>query len=80
MKTNDTILKALYSCTYKKEILKNPGDQCSAVNHTEKVPGIFESETACVEYTDDSQFNSIKSKLFDIPFDIRKTGIITLAL
>ena len=70
------MIEELYKCTYKKKFLKDPGNQCSAVNHTEKVDGIYENETSCVEYTDTSQLDSIKANLFDIPFEIRKTGII----
>ena len=71
---NDTYIKSLYSCKYEKKFLKEPDNQCSAVNHTEKVPGIYENETSCVEFTDDNQLEGIKNNLFDIPFGIRKTG------
>ena len=82
VKANDTMLEKLYSCTYNKKFLKEPQDQCSAVNHTEKVPGIYESENFCAEYTtkdtDKSQLDPLKSTLFDIPFGIRKTGRIIM--
>ena len=69
---NDTYKAALYGCVYEKEFLKNPEDQCSAVNHTEKVKGIYTSETSCEEY--DGDVNKLPKDLFDIPFGIRKTG------
>ena len=72
---NDSYVESLYSCKYEKKFLKDPENVCSAVNHTEKVKGIYENETSCVEYTDTSQLQSIKNSLFDIPFGIRKTGM-----
>ena len=71
---NTSYVKSLYSCTFEKKFLKKPDNQCSAVNHTEKVPGIYINETACVEFESDSQIIAIKDQLFDIPFGIRKTG------
>ena len=73
---NTSYVKSLYSCTYEKKFLKEPDNQCSAVNHTEKVPGIYINETACVEFESDTQIQGIKDQLFDIPFGIRKTGRI----
>ena len=73
---NTSYVKSLYSCTYEKKFLKEPDNQCSAVNHTEKVPGIYINETACVEFESDTQIQGIKNQLFDIPFGIRKTGRI----
>jgi hypothetical protein len=71
----------LYSCKYKKPFLKDPENLCSAVNHTETVVGIYENETSCVEYIAGTikaagLLDSIKKEPFDIPFGIRKTGII----
>ena len=70
---NVTESKRLYSCTYEKKFLKNAEDQCSGLNHTEKVPGIYTNETECVEYSED-EHDAPFNKLFDIPFGIRKTG------
>ena len=77
---NTSYVKSLYSCTFEKKFLKEPDNQCSAVNHTEKVPGIYINETACVEFESDDQVEGIKNQLFDIPFGIRKTGKCNLPI
>ena len=74
IKQNASYVKDLYSCKFEKKFLKEPDNQCSAVNHTEKVPGIYINETACVEFESDNQIDAIQKELFDIPFGIRKTG------